>query len=83
VDHHGTETNIIAVIAAHARYVMRGDDDQIPPYADSARLSAKLLRNSTLKTYKEFPRGLLTIEADTINADVRTFLKGASTPAAA
>ena len=35
--------------------VMHGDDDQIVPYADSAPLSAKLLRNSTLKTYKGFP----------------------------
>ena len=32
--------------------VMHGDDDQIVPYADSAPLSAKLLKNGTLKTYK-------------------------------
>src|SRR3984893_11470533 len=32
--------------------VMHGDDDQIVPYADSGPLSAKLLKNSTLKTYK-------------------------------
>jgi non-heme chloroperoxidase len=37
--------------------VMHGDDDQIVPYADSAPLSGKLLRNSTLKTYKGFPHG--------------------------
>jgi non-heme chloroperoxidase len=30
--------------------VMHGDDDQIVPYVDSAPLSAKLLKNSTLKT---------------------------------
>ncbi len=48
--------------------VMHGDDDQIVPYADSAPLSAKLLRNSTLKTYKGFPHGMRTTEADTINA---------------
>ncbi|HYQ30573.1 MAG TPA: alpha/beta hydrolase, partial [Polyangiaceae bacterium] len=35
--------------------VMHGDDDQIVPYADSAPLSAKLLKNGTLKTYKGFP----------------------------
>jgi predicted esterase len=34
--------------------VMHGDDDQIVPYADSAPLSGKLLRNGTLKTYKGF-----------------------------
>src|SRR6202030_3981244 len=36
-------------------FVMHGDDDQIVPYADSAPLSAKLLKNGTLKTYKGFP----------------------------
>ena len=55
--------------------VMHGDDDQIVPYADSAPLSAKLLKNSTLKTYKGFPHGMPTTEADTINADILTFLK--------
>ena len=55
--------------------VMHGDDDQIVPYADSAPLSAKLLRNSTLKTYKGFPHGMPTTEADTINTDLLAFLK--------
>ncbi len=55
--------------------VMHGDDDQIVPYADSAPLSAKLLKNSTLKTYKGFPHGMPTTQADTINADLLTFLK--------
>jgi non-heme chloroperoxidase len=55
--------------------VMHGDDDQIVPYSDSAPLSAKLLKNSTLKTYKGFPHGMPTTEADTINADLLTFLK--------
>src|SRR5438874_5878865 len=55
--------------------VMHGDDDQIVPYADSAPLSAKLLKNSTLKTYKGFPHGMPTTEAGTINADLLAFLK--------
>jgi non-heme chloroperoxidase len=55
--------------------VMHGDDDQIVPYADSGPLSAKLLRNSTLKTYKGFPHGMLTTEADTINADLLAFVQ--------
>ena len=62
--------------------VMHGDDDQIVPYADSAPLSAKLLRNSTLKTYKGFPHGMPTTEADTINADLLAFFKGAAKAAA-
>ena len=55
--------------------VMHGDDDQIVPYADSAPLSAKLLKNGVLKTYKGFPHGMPTTEADTINADLLAFIK--------
>jgi non-heme chloroperoxidase len=54
--------------------VMHGDDDQIVPYPDSAPRSTKLLKNSTLKSYKGFPHGMPTTEADTINADLLTFL---------
>ena len=56
--------------------VLHGDDDQIVPYGDAGPLSAKLLRNSTLKIYKGFPHGMPTTEADTINADLLAFLKG-------
>jgi len=55
--------------------VMHGDDDQIVPYADSAPLSAKLLKNGTLITYKGFPHGMPTTQADKINADLLAFLK--------
>ena len=55
--------------------VMHGDDDQVVPYADSAPLSAKLLKKGTLKTYKGFPHGMPTTQAATINADLLEFLK--------
>jgi non-heme chloroperoxidase len=55
--------------------VMHGDDDQIVPYADSAPLSAKLLKNGRLKTYEGFPHGMPTTEAATINADLLAFVK--------
>jgi hypothetical protein len=55
--------------------VMHGDDDQIVPYADSGPLSAKLLKNGTLKTYKGFPHGMPTTEAETINADLLAFIR--------
>jgi non-heme chloroperoxidase len=55
--------------------VMHGDDDQIVPYPDSAPLSAKLLQNATLKTYKGFPHGMPTTQAETINADLLAFLR--------
>jgi non-heme chloroperoxidase len=62
--------------------VMHGDDDQIVPYADSAPLSAKLLKNGTLKTYKGFPHGMPTTEADTINNDLLAFFEAAAQAAA-
>jgi non-heme chloroperoxidase len=55
--------------------VMHGDDDQIVPYADSAPLSARLLRNGTLKTYPGFPHGMPTTHAETINADLLAFIR--------
>jgi non-heme chloroperoxidase len=55
--------------------VMHSEDDQIVPYAAAGPLSAKLLKNGTLKTYKDFPHGMPTTQADTINADLLAFLK--------
>jgi non-heme chloroperoxidase len=54
---------------------MHGDDDQIVPYADSGPLSAQLLQHGTLKTYEGFPHGMPTTEAETINADLLSFLQ--------
>lgn len=56
--------------------VMHSKDDQIVPYAASAPLSAKLLRNGILKTYEGFPHGMPTTEAETINADLLAFIRG-------
>lgn len=55
--------------------VMHGDDDQIVPYADSAPLSVRLLRNGRLKTYPGFPHGMPTTHADTVNADLLDFIR--------
>ena len=56
--------------------VMHSEDDQIVPYADAGPLSAKLLKNGKLVTYKDFPHGMPTTHADTINADLLAFIKG-------
>jgi non-heme chloroperoxidase len=56
--------------------VMHGDDDQIVPIADSAPLSAKLLKHGTLKVYPGFPHGMCTTHADVINADLLAFIRG-------
>ncbi|MFP3995199.1 alpha/beta hydrolase [Pseudomonas capeferrum] len=55
--------------------VMHGDDDQIVPYENSGPLSAKLLPNGTLKTYKGYPHGMPTTHADVINADLLAFIR--------
>jgi non-heme chloroperoxidase len=53
--------------------VMHSEGDQIVPYAASGPLSAKLLKNGTLKTYKDFPHGMPTTHAETINSDLLAF----------
>ena len=55
--------------------VIHGDDDQVVPYADSGVLSAKLVRNGTLKTYKGAPHGVPTTHADQVNADLLEFIQ--------
>jgi non-heme chloroperoxidase len=56
--------------------VMHGNDDQVVPYADSAPLSAKLLKHGILKTYEGFPHGMCTTHADVINKDLLAFIRG-------
>jgi non-heme chloroperoxidase len=46
------------------------------PYADAGPLSAKLLKNGILKTYKDYPHGMITTQAEIINADLLNFIKG-------
>jgi len=55
--------------------VIHSEDDQIVPYQAAGSLSAKLLKNGTLKTYKDYPHGMITTQADTINADLLAFIK--------
>ncbi|WP_398482638.1 alpha/beta fold hydrolase [Tardiphaga sp.] len=56
--------------------VLHGDDDQIVPYQDAGVLSAKLVKNGTLKIYPGYPHGMLTTHADVINPDLLAFVKG-------
>lgn len=55
--------------------VLHGEDDQVVPIDDSARLSIKLLKHGTLKTYPGLPHGMCTTHADTINADLLAFIE--------
>src|SRR5207248_6402933 len=54
--------------------VLHGGDDQIVPVADSAPLSAKLLKHSALKVYDLLPHGLCTTHANIINAELLSFI---------
>ena len=55
--------------------VLHGEDDQIVPIADSALKSVKLLKNGTLKTYPGFSHGMLTVNAEVLNADLLAFIR--------
>jgi len=56
--------------------ILHGDDDQIVPIADSSVLSAKLMRDASLRVYPGLPHGMCTTHPDTINADLLAFIKG-------
>ncbi len=55
--------------------ILHGDDDQIVPIADSAMLSAKLVKNAELKIYKGAPHGMCTTEKDKVNQDLLAFVE--------
>jgi non-heme chloroperoxidase len=55
--------------------ILHGDDDQIVPIADSAWLSAELVKGATLKVYKGAPHGMCTTRKDEVSADLLAFAK--------
>jgi non-heme chloroperoxidase len=55
--------------------ILHGDDDQIVPIGASALMTAKLVKNSTLKVYPGFPHGMCATNPDQINSDLLAFLK--------
>ncbi len=54
--------------------ILHGDDDQIVPIDNAARLSAKIVKNATLKVYPGASHGMCVINADQVNADLLAFL---------
>ncbi|ONF97302.1 alpha/beta fold hydrolase [Sphingomonas jeddahensis] len=56
--------------------VLHGDDDQIVPYQNAGILSANIAPNATLKIYPGFSHGMLTVNADVLNADLLAFIRG-------
>ncbi|CAM3878027.1 alpha/beta fold hydrolase [Bordetella tumulicola] len=55
--------------------IMQGDDDQVVPYANAALKQIELVQNGTLKIYKGYSHGMLTVNADTINPDLLAFVR--------
>jgi non-heme chloroperoxidase len=55
--------------------VLHGDDDQIVPFPISGEITAKIVKNATLKVYPGFPHGMCTTEAGSINPDLLAFIK--------
>ena len=55
--------------------IIHGEDDQFVPIADTAVLSAKIVKNATLKVYPGAPHGLTTTHKDRFNEDLLSFLQ--------
>jgi non-heme chloroperoxidase len=55
--------------------VMHGDDDQVVPIADAGLLTARIVKNATLKVYPGYPHGMCTTHAEVINADLLAFIR--------
>jgi non-heme chloroperoxidase len=55
--------------------ILHGEDDQIVPIGASARLSSKLIKGATLKTYPGLPHGMCQTNKEQINMDLIGFLK--------
>jgi non-heme chloroperoxidase len=55
--------------------VIHGDDDQIVPIGTSALMSAKIIKDSTLKIYPDAPHGLCSTHKDQLNKDLLAFFK--------
>jgi non-heme chloroperoxidase len=55
--------------------ILHGDDDQIVPIADSALLSAKIVKDATLKVIPGAPHGMCTTLKDEINAELLAFIQ--------
>jgi len=62
--------------------ILHGDDDQIVPIGDSAMLSSKIIKGSTLKVIPGAPHGMCSMLKDQINAELLTFFKESKEAAA-
>ena len=56
--------------------IIHGDDDQIVPIDDSAKLSANIVKGAILKVVPGAPHGICTTHKDLINQELLSFIKG-------
>ena len=56
--------------------ILHGDDDQIVPIADSALLSARIVKGASLRVISNAPHGMCSTHKDRINAELLAFFKG-------
>jgi non-heme chloroperoxidase len=56
--------------------VLHGDDDQIVPIGAAGLMSAKIVKDATLKIYPGAPHGLPIIHQDELNQDLLNFIRG-------
>ena len=62
--------------------VLHGEDDQIVPVHDSARKSARLIKDAKDIYYPGAPHGITATHQDQINAELLAFIKGQRSAAA-
>jgi non-heme chloroperoxidase len=55
--------------------ILHGDDDQTVPFANSALLSAKLVKKATLKVYRRAARDMRHTHKDQVNEDLLAYIK--------
>jgi non-heme chloroperoxidase len=55
--------------------VMHSKGDQVVPYPLSGPKAVALCRKGTLKTYEDYPHGMITTQADVINTDLLAWLQ--------
>ena len=55
--------------------VLHGDDDQVVPYQNAALLQAELLPDCEIMIYEGLSHGMLTVNADRLNADILAFIR--------
>ena len=55
--------------------ILHGEDDQVVPIDNSARLAINLLKNGKLKTYPGLPHGMCSTHPEVVNPELLAFIR--------